>query len=114
MYTVNWTVLSKDDGLITKCSYVFTFDDISPSQTQNIQTNPNTNGFTGYTKNYTTSKNIALNFDIISFNVGQNNFTLGIEHENGAAADNIRNVFLEFNNPEKNFDSGNFIIQECK
>lgn len=131
-YTVNWAVLSKDDGHITKGSYVFTFDDKSTTktqtQTQNQQSNLNTNGSTIFTKNYTTSDNIVLNFSIIPFKSGENNFTLEVDHENGTAVKNIRNVFLEFNNPEKNLGpiaetmekiedgifskSGSFISQE--
>ena len=65
---------------------------------------------------------------MIPFSVGQNNFTLGVSHTNGTAVENIRNVFLEFNNPEKNLGpivetmdkveagnyskSGSFISQE--
>jgi methionine-rich copper-binding protein CopC len=128
IYTVDWTVLSKDDGHITKGSYVFTVDDKGTAQTQNQQGNLTTNGSIGYTGNYTTSDNIVLNMNIIPYKVGQNNFTIEIEHRNGTAVENIRNVFLEFNNPEKNlgplaetmekietgefFKSGGFISQE--
>ena len=128
IYTVNWAVLSKDDGHITKGSYVFTFDDQSTTQAQDQQSNLNTNRSTIFNQNYTTSDNIGLNFSIIPFKVGQNNFTLGVDQENGTAVKNIRNVFLEFNNPEKNLGpiaetmdktadgifskSGSFISQE--
>ncbi len=129
IYTVNWAVLSKDDGHITKGSYVFTIDDKSTAiQAQNQQVNANTNGSTIFTKNYTTPDNIVLNFSIIPYKVGQNNFTLVVDFENGTAVQNIRNVFLEFNNAEKNLGpiaetmekidpgifskSGSFISQE--
>ena len=101
IYTVNWAALSKDDGHITKGSYVFTFDNKN-NQAQNSQIMPNVNGSTGYSKNFTTADNIVLKFKITPFSVGQNNFTLGIVHANGTAVENIKNVFLEFNNPEKN------------
>ena len=128
IYTVNWAVLSKDDGHITKGSYVFTFDDKNTPQTQNSQIISNISGSTGYSKNFTTADNIVLKFNMIPFSVGQNNFTLGVSHTNGTAVENIRNVFLEFNNPEKNLGpivetmdkveagnyskSGSFISQE--
>jgi len=100
VYTVNWAALSKDDGHITKGSYVFTFD--NKDKVQNSQIMSNVNDSTGYSKNFTTADNIVLKFNIIPFSIGQNNFTLGIVHTNGTAVENIKNVFLEFNNPEKN------------
>ena len=102
VYTVNWAVLSKDDGHITKGSYVFTINDKNTPQGQNSQIKSNISSSTGYSKNFTTADNIVLKFNMIPFSVGQNNFTLGVSHTNGTAVENIRNVFLEFNNPEKN------------
>ena len=128
IYTVNWAALSKDDGHITRGSYVFSFDNKNTQQAQNSQIMSNVNSSTGYSKNFTTADNIVLKFNMIPFSVGQNNFTLGISHVNGTAVENIRNVFLEFNNPEKNLGpiaetmdkvgagnyskSGSFISQE--
>lgn len=128
IYTVNWAALSKDDGHITKGSYVFSFDNKNTQQAQNSQIMSNVNSSTGYSKNFTTADNVVLKFNLIPFSVGQNNFTLGISHVNGTAVENIRNVFLEFNNPEKNLGpiaeimdkvgagnyskSGSFISQE--
>jgi len=128
IYTINWAALSKDDGHITKGSYVFSFDNKNTQQAQNSQIMSNANSSTSYSKNFTTADNIVLKFNMIPFSVGQNNFTLGISHVNGTAVENIRNVFLEFNNPEKNLGpiaetmdkvgagnyskSGSFISQE--
>ena len=128
IYTVNWAALSKDDGHITKGSYVFTVNDKNTEQSQNSQIKSNISSSTGYSKNFTTADNIVLKFNMIPFSVGQNNFTLGVSHTNGTAVENIRNVFLEFNNPEKNLGpivetmdkvgagnyskSGSFISQE--
>lgn len=128
VYTVDWSVLSKDDGHITKGSYVFTVKDKNISQVINQQANPSTNGSIGYVENYTTPDSIVLNLNIMPYRVGQNNFTVNIDHENGTAVENIRNVFLEFSNPERNlgpiaesmektkvgefFKSGSFISQE--
>ena len=128
IYTVNWETLSKDDGHITKGSYVFTVNDKIAQQSQNSQIKSNISSSTGYSKNFTTADNIVLKFNMNPFSVGQNNFTLGVSHTNGTAVENIRNVFLEFNNPEKNLGpivetmdkvgtgnyskSGSFISQE--
>jgi methionine-rich copper-binding protein CopC len=128
IYTVNWAVLSKDDGHITKGSYVFTFDNKNTQQAQNSKIMSNESSSTGYSKNFTTADNVVLKFNVIPFNVGQNIFTLGVYNTNGTAVENVRNVFLEFNNPEKNLGpivatmekaqagnyskSGSFISQE--
>lgn len=102
IYTVNWLVLSKDDGHITRGSYVFSVAE-SNSQSQQLQQQQNiTNASSGYSKNITTADDIMLRFDIVPFKVGQNTFNLSASHTNGTAVENIRNVYLEFNNPIKN------------
>lgn len=98
-YTVNWLVLSKADGHITKGSYVFSLAESGQNQTQNQQ--PSANVSTPYSKNVT-ADNVILNFDISPFKVGQNAFNIQFSYENGTAVENIRDVFLEFNNPAKN------------
>ena len=128
IFNVNWAVLSKDDGHITKGSYVFTIENKSVTAVQNQQVDSNANETMGYSKNFTTQDDLILKFDIVPLKAGQNNFTLGIKHSNGTAVENIRNIYLEFNNPEKNlgllaetmektssgnyFKSGSFISQE--
>ena len=115
-YTVNWLVLSKADGHITKGSYVFSLAESGQNQTQNQQ--PSANVSTPYSKNVT-ADNVILNFDISPFRVGQNTFNIQVSYENGTTVENIRDVFLEFNNPAKNLgpivevmdkiESGNYI-----
>ncbi len=100
IYTVNWLVLSKDDGHITKGSYVFSVED-NNSRTQQPSDNIS-NISPDYSTNITTAHNVVLNFNIAPFKVGSNTFDLHIYHVNGTAVENIRNVFLEFNNPDKN------------
>ena len=100
VYTVNWLVLSKDDGHITKGSYVFSVED-NNSRTQQPSDNIS-NISPDYSTNITTTNNVVLNFNIAPFKVGSNTFDLHIYHVNGTAVENIRNVFLEFNNPDKN------------
>ena len=102
-YTVNWLVLSKADGHITKGSYVFSLAESGQNQTQNQTQNqqPSANVSTPYSKNVT-ADNVILNFDISPFRVGENTFNIQVSYENGTAVENISDVFLEFNNPAKN------------
>ena len=128
VYTVNWLVLSKDDGHITKGTYVFSVED-NNSRTQQPSDNIS-NMSPDYSTNITTTDNVVLNFNIAPFKVGSNTFDLHIYHVNGTAVENIRNVFLEFNNPDKNLgplvdtmekvgvgnysSTGNYLSQEGK
>ena len=98
IYTVNWIVLSKDDGHITKGSYVFS---ITANNKQNDNQPETTNALSKYSKNFTT-ENIILKFDISPFRTGQNTFNLTALYNNGTPVKNINNVYLEFNNPTKN------------
>jgi len=100
-YTTDWLVLSKEDGHITKGSYVFSVEDSNPGQQQNTTTVSSP----GYSNNVTTPDDIVLNFDISPNKVGQNTFNVSALYTNGTAVDNIRNVFSEFNNPSKNLGS---------
>jgi methionine-rich copper-binding protein CopC len=96
-YTVNWLVLSKEDGHITKGSYVFSLAEGGLNQTQQ----PPANVSTQYSKNVTDG-NVVLNIGISPFRVGQNTFNIQFSYVNGTAVENIRDVFLEFINPAKN------------
>jgi methionine-rich copper-binding protein CopC len=111
-YTADWLVFSKSDGHITKGTYVFsvaednttasqnqTNDDKQQQQPQILQTNSVTSI---YSRNITTDDNVVLKFDIVPFKTGQNTFNLTANYVNGTAVENIRNVFLEFDNPDKN------------
>ncbi len=99
-YTTDWLVLSKQDGHITKGSYVFS---VADSNVQNKQQQQNTTvSSPGYSNNVTTSDDVVLTFDISPNKVGQNTFNLSASYTNGTAVENIRNVYLEFNNPTKN------------
>ena len=98
IYTVNWIVLSKDDGHITKGSYVFS---ITANNKQSDNQTETTNALSKYSKNFTT-ENIILKFDISPFRTGQNTFNLTSLYNNGTPVKNINNVYLEFNNPTKN------------
>lgn len=103
IYTTNWLVLSKEDGHITRGSYVFTVAENNSESQQQQQPQQNiTNASSGYSENITTADNTILKFEIIPFQVGQNTFNLTTSYTNGTAVENIRNVYLEFNNPVKN------------
>ena len=78
---------------------MFSLSDSGQNQTQNQQ--PSANVSTQYSKNVT-ADNVVLSFDISPFRVGQNTFNIQVSYLNGTAVENIRDVFLEFNNPSKN------------
>ncbi|MDQ4072731.1 MAG: copper resistance protein CopC [Thermoproteota archaeon] len=99
-YTVDWMVLSKADGHFTRGTYVFTLDP-TQNQSQNQSQSAGTNTSSRYSKNVTIGETL-LQFDIVPFNVGQNTFNLYASFANGTAMGSINNVYLEFNNPEKN------------
>ncbi|MDN5847941.1 MAG: copper resistance protein CopC [Candidatus Nitrosocosmicus sp.] len=100
IYTTDWLVLSKEDGHITKGSYVFS---VADNNVQNQQQQQNTIEISSeYSNNVTTLDDVVLTFDISPNKVGQNTFNLSASNTNGTAVENIRNVFLEFNNPTKN------------
>ena len=107
-YTTDWLVLSKQDGHITKDSYIFSVED-SNVQNHYHQQQRNTTGISGYSNNVTTPDDVVLTFDISLNKVGQNTFNLSASYTNGIAVENIRNIFLEFNNPAKNL--GPILIQ---
>jgi methionine-rich copper-binding protein CopC len=98
IYTVNWLVLSKADGHITKGSYVFSY--YESGQNQNQQQTATIDSSL-YSKNVT-ADNVVLNFVISPFKVGQNTFTIQASSVNGTAVENIQDVYLEFSNPAKN------------
>jgi methionine-rich copper-binding protein CopC len=100
VFTVNWLVLSKDDGHITKGSYVFS---ISQNQQQGQQVQPSTlatNQSTEFTETATVD-NTQIKLDISPLKVGENTFNVTVTDNQGIPIENIRNVYLVFNNPSK-------------
>lgn len=105
IYTVDWLVLSRADGHITRGSYVFSIDEsVNQNQTrQQLQQLSNLSN--GYSRNISlpaAEETVDLQFDIFPLKVGQNTFNLTASYPNGTGVDNIRDVYLEFNNPSKN------------
>jgi methionine-rich copper-binding protein CopC len=98
VYSVSWLVLSRDDGHITKGSYVF---NIQPpqskrSQQEIISTGQNANAFS----ESSVVDNLNLTLIITPFYVGQNTFNVILTNESGMSPTNIRNVILSFSNQE--------------
>ena len=121
IYMVNWAVLSKDDGHITKGSYVFTIEDNKTEQKPSQLVQTNSTRVSGFSKNITTPDNVILDFNVNPAKSGQNTFSLDVHYTNGTSVENIRNIFLQFINTEKNLgpigdtmnktSSGNYYLQ---
>jgi methionine-rich copper-binding protein CopC len=98
VYSVSWLVLSRDDGHITKGSYVF---NIQPPQSQQSQqeiilTNQKTNAFS----ESSVVDNVNMTLTITPFYVGQNTFNVTLTNESGTSPTNVRNMILSFSNQE--------------
>jgi methionine-rich copper-binding protein CopC len=96
VYTVSWLTLSRDDGHISKGSYVFS---ISPSQ-QSSSSNPVSGNKTF--SEQTTIDNVNLKNEITPFSVGINTFNVTLTDQQGNPAKNITNVIMQFTNTESN------------
>ena len=96
VYTVSWLVLSRDDGHITKGSYVFNIQ--SPQQQQSSQQGmiltSQQNG--NISSKSSTVDNVNMTLKITPFNVGQNTFNVTLSDQSGTFPTNIRNVILSF------------------
>jgi methionine-rich copper-binding protein CopC len=106
VYSVSWLVLSRDDGHITKGTYVFS---IQPPQLQQqssqqgiISASQQNNGNNSIFSESSTVDNVNLTLTITPFNVGQNTFNVTIADQSGTFATNIRNVILSFTNQDVN------------
>ena len=101
VYTVSWLVLSRDDGHITKGSYVFNIQ--SPQQQQSSQqgmilTGQQNNG--NIFSESSTVDNVNVTLKITPFYVGQNIFNVTLTDQSGTFPTNIRNVILSFTNKD--------------
>jgi methionine-rich copper-binding protein CopC len=97
VYSVSWLVLSRDDGHITKGSYVF---NIQPPQTQQSQEIISTDQKANAFSESSVVDNVNLTLIITPFYVGQNTFNVTLTNESGMSPTNIRNVILSFSNQE--------------
>jgi methionine-rich copper-binding protein CopC len=98
-YTVNWIALSKDDGHITKGSYVFSVDNNNNSSKQQ-QSQVSNQSLPTFSKSFI-NNNVNLTLSISPYKVGNNIFNLTAIGLDGKPVGNVSNVFLTFNNPEK-------------
>ena len=100
-YTVNWLVLSKDDGHITKGSYVFSLanNNNSSIDEKQLQSLSNQSSIT-YSKSFI-NDNVNLTLAITPFKIGNNTFNLTVKGPDDKSVGNISNVLLIFNNAEK-------------
>jgi methionine-rich copper-binding protein CopC len=99
-YTISWLVLSKDDGHITKGSYVFTITD--PFSITNNITNT-TKEETNIFLEQTIIDKVNLEYKISPLIAGDiNTFTVTLKDEMGKPIVNVKNVMLQFNNQEQN------------
>jgi methionine-rich copper-binding protein CopC len=97
-YTISWLVLSKDDGHITKGSYVFSIMDPLLSTTTTNTTKDEANTFS----EKTIIDKVNLEYEITPLIAGLNTFTVTLKDEIGKPLNNIKNVLMQFNNPEHN------------
>lgn len=96
-YTVSWLVLSKDDGHITKGSYVFTITDTSET------TNTTTKDIEANTfLEQTVIDKVNLEYEITPLQVGINTFTIKLKDDNNKPLSNINNVIMQFTNQNQN------------
>ena len=96
VYTVSWLALSRDDGDISKGSYVFS---ISPAQQSSSSNSVSEN------KTFSeqaTIDNVNLKNEITPFSVGINTFNVTLTDQQGNPAKNITNVIMQFTNTESN------------
>jgi methionine-rich copper-binding protein CopC len=97
-YTISWLVLSKDDGHITKGSYVFTITDpLSTATTMNM-TKDGINTFS----EKTIIDKVNLEYEITPLIAGINTFSVTLKDEKDKPIDNIKNVIMQFNNQDQN------------
>jgi methionine-rich copper-binding protein CopC len=106
VYSVSWLVLSRDDGHITKGTYVFSIQ--PPPQQQSsqqqglISTSQQGSGNGSIFSEHSIIDNANLTLKIVPFNVGQNTFNVTITDQSGTLLPNIRNVILSFTNQDAN------------
>jgi methionine-rich copper-binding protein CopC len=104
VYTVSWLVLSRDDGHITKGTYVFNIQSPQQQQLQQqeeiISTSQQKNDSISVFSEHTTVDNVNLTLKITPFYVGQNTFNVTLIDQSGTFPNNIRNVILSFTNQE--------------
>ena len=98
VYSVSWLVLSRDDGHITKGTYVFSIQ--SPQQEQSSQQGIISTSQQNIFSESSTVDNVNVTLKITPFNVGQNIFNVTLTDQSDTFLSNIRNVVLSFTNQD--------------
>ena len=96
IYTVSWLALSRDDGHITKGSYVFTVSKASNRSGTDVRAITN-NDFA----NSTIIDNVNVTYKISPFYSGiNNNFTVSLSDSDGKVPTNVKTVLVIFSNKQ--------------
>jgi methionine-rich copper-binding protein CopC len=101
VYSVSWLVLSRDDGHISKGSYVFRLQSPQEQQSQQMgasaqRANINNNSLI----EQATVDNVNITLKVTPFYVGENSFNVTFTEKSGEFSPNINNVILAFTNPQ--------------
>ena len=97
-YTISWLVLSKDDGHITKGSYVISITDPLSTTTSNMTEND----MRGFSEK-TIVNQVDLEYKIYPLIAGMNTFTVTLKDEDiDKPIENVKNVIMQFTNLEQN------------
>ena len=101
VYSVSWLVLSRDDGHISKGSYVFRVQSPQELQSQQMgasaqRANINNNSLV----EQATVDNVNITLKVTPFYVGENSFNVTFTEKSGEFSSNINNVILAFTNPQ--------------
>ena len=98
IHTVTWLALSKDDGHVTKGSYVFT---VAALEEEISDTDANATEAANAFIDSAIVDNVNITYTISPFRSGvNNNFTISLSDSNGDPPTNIRTVFWIFNNEQ--------------
>jgi methionine-rich copper-binding protein CopC len=98
VYTVSWLALSRDDGHITKGSYVFT---IKPAQAASAAAQTSLSNKNNTFSDHVTIDNITLQYKISPLYAGiSNRFNITLTDASGKSPSNIKNVIMQLNNKQ--------------
>jgi methionine-rich copper-binding protein CopC len=100
VYSVSWLVLSRDDGHITKGTYVFNIQSRQQqSQEEIIAATHHKNNNNTFSERAIVD-NVNLTLKITPFYVGQNTFNVTLTDQSDNPPTNIKNVIVSFTNKD--------------
>ena len=98
VYTVSWLALSRDDGHITKGSYVFT---IKPAQAASAAAQTSLSNKNNTFSDQVKIDNITLQYKISPLYAGiSNRFNITLTDASGKSPSNIKNVIMQLNDKQ--------------